>query len=93
MMSAVDLVYKRPLQIAILGILWREGQLPLWRVERAVEVEYKPVKRSTVSTTLSRMISNKLVNRCNRHYYHANVTREQLIEQVTTAIVTAIEKA
>lgn len=92
-MIVFDTLYQSPLRIAILGVLWREGRLPLWRVERAVAIEYKPVHRSTVSTTLTRMIACGLITRCERHYYRAAMTKEQLIEHVTTAIVTVIEEA
>lgn len=92
----MDIVYRRPLRYAILGILWREGQLPLWRIERSVAVEYKPSARSTVSTTLTRMIEQGMIVRCERHYYRAIVTRQTLIdhiEQLAAGIIREIEEA
>ena len=82
----VDLGLNRPVQLAVLGVLWREGALPLWRIERSVHREYKYLAQSTVSTTLTRLINHGWIERCDRHYYKPVITRQEMIAALTAAI-------
>ena len=82
----IDLGYNRPLQLAILGALWRDGRLALSQIMRAVHREYKPVAVSTVSTTLTRLVERQWVERIDRHYYQSRITRADMIAALTAAI-------
>lgn len=84
-LSPVNLAFQRPLQLAILGVLWREGRLPLSRIERAVCREYKQVATSTISTTLTRLIERGWLERCGKHY-EPRITRAEMIAVITAAI-------
>lgn len=84
--ARINLVYHRPLQLAVMGALWREKRLNFHQLHSAVSREYKPIGQSTLSTTLTRLIDLHWATRVANGVYRAAVSREELIAVIARAI-------
>lgn len=82
-----DIVPIGALQLAILGALWRaERPVRFVQLEARVKEHYKPICRSTFSTTLTKLIDRGWIVRPAPRMYAALLTREALINAVTRPI-------
>lgn len=70
------------LQLAVMGAVWRDHDLSLRRIYRAVLLNYHHVELSTVSTTITRLVERGFLVRTQHKYdrkYSAGITREELV--------------
>lgn len=84
--TVVNLSFDRPLQLAIMGALWRNGRLHLHQLHAAVRRHHREVALSTVSTTITRLIAAQWVERIGKGVYQAAITRAELLAVLTQAI-------
>lgn len=88
-MGMVNLCYDRPLQLAIMGALWRRRELTLEQLVQAVGITHRLVARSTVATSLYRLIDQEWVSRVGHGRYQAIVTRDELVAVISAAVMEA----
>ena len=88
-MADVNLSFDRPLQLAIMGALWRDKRLHLHQLHAAVRRQHREVALSTVSTTITRLIAAAWVERVGHGVYVAAVTRDELLATIACAIAEA----
>ncbi len=81
------IVVPGPLQLAILGVLWRdEDGMSLMRLYRTLQTEYKPIALSAISTTATRLLRRGWVVRPKRGHYRAAISRDDLIALISAHI-------
>lgn len=80
------------LQLAILGCVWRDKNMSLRRIYHVVNITYKEIALSTLSTTITRLLERgylvKTPDKHNRRY-SAGITREELIALMAEKIESA----
>lgn len=76
-----------PLQLFILGQMWRHTSMSFAHILRVTRREYRAdVSPSTINTTLRRMVKYSYLLQPRYGYYTATISREELIAQIADRI-------
>lgn len=82
----IALIVPGPLQLAILAVLWRFDRASLTAIHRTVNLAYKPIALSSLSTTITRLLRRGWITRPKPGQYRAAISRQQLIDLIAEHI-------